>query len=86
MGDGTRDVVKLVSNRVITLIADEFRKEETQRTVRNNIVDPLIKMLHVQLMPYMVLTVVVVAAILIMSMMTLVLSSLFYFKRVKPLL
>jgi hypothetical protein len=77
----TRDYfVRSITHKVLSLAMDELRKDDTQRTVRQHIVDPLIKMLHTQLMPYLLLAAVVVIAILLMSMMTLTLSALFYFR------
>lgn len=77
----TRDYfVRSVTQKVLGLAMDELRKDETQQTVRQHVVDPLIKMLHTQLMPYLLLAAVVVIAILLMSMMTLTLSALFYFR------
>ena len=64
------------------MAVEELRKDETRQHVRQHVVDPLIKMLHTQLMPYVLLAAVVIIAILLMSIMTLILSALFYFRRV----
>jgi hypothetical protein len=79
---GTRDYfVRSITHKVLAMAVEELRKDETQQHVRQHVVDPLIKMLHTQLMPYVLLAAIVVIAILLMSMMTLTLSALFYFRR-----
>lgn len=71
----------MLTNRVLSMVVDEMKRDDTQKSIRDHVVDPLVKMLFTQLMPYLMLLVVVIAAILLMSMMTLTLSALFYFKR-----
>ena len=81
---GARSAVKLLTNRVLSMAIEELQQDATRKLVREQVVDPLIKMLHTQLMPYLMLLVAVIAAILLMSMMTLTLSALFYFRRLNP--
>ncbi len=79
----TRGAVRGIAHRVLALALDELSKEETQKSIRDRIVDPLIKMLHAQLMPYLLMLMAVVTAILLMTMTTLALSALFYFRRLR---
>ena len=78
---GSRDVIRRVTYRVLAMAADELGKDDTQRHIRTHVVDPLIKMLHAHLVPYLVIAMVLIISILLISMMTLVLSAMFYFKR-----
>jgi hypothetical protein len=73
--------IKQLTNRVLSMAFEELRREETQRKVREHLVHPLIKMIHSHLMPYLMMFVMVIAVLLLMSMLTLILSILFYFRR-----
>ena len=77
----THDAIRGLTHKILALAMDELGKEESKRHIKDGIVDPLIKMLHAQLMPYLLVLVVVITAIMLMSMMTLTLSALFYFRR-----
>jgi hypothetical protein len=77
----TQDVIRNMTQKVLALAVEELKKEESKKHIKDGIVDPLVKMLHGHLMPYLLALVVVIIAILLMSMMTLTLSALFYFKR-----
>lgn len=82
---GTRSAVRTLTHRVLAMVVEELSKPEMQKHVRSSVVDPLIKMIYTQLMPYFMVVAVVFIAILLMSMMTLTLSALFYFRRTKVL-
>ena len=77
----SHDVIRSMTQKVLALAVAEMGRDETKKHIRENLVDPLIKMLHTQLMPYLLMVMVVIIAILLMSMMTLTLSAMFYFKR-----
>ena len=82
-GTAARNAVKALTNRVLSMAIEELQQEATRKMVREHVVEPLIKMLHSHLLPYLTLLVAVIAAILLMSMMTLTLSALFYFRRLR---
>lgn len=76
-----RDVTRLITTKLIAIAMDELGKSETQKRINDQVVAPLMKMLHAQLLPYLLFAIGIVIAILLMSMMTLTLSALFYFRR-----
>jgi hypothetical protein len=76
-----QDAIRGITHKLLAMAIEECRKEETKKHIRDGLVDPLIKTLHTQLMPYFLMTMVIVVALLLMSMMTLVLSAMFYFRR-----
>lgn len=68
-----------IANRILAMAMDELGRDETQKRIRDRIVDPLVKMMHAQLWPYLLMLMAIVTAILIMTMTTLALSAMFYF-------
>ena len=75
-----RDVVAALTHRVLTMALEELRSEETRRYVSEHLVVPLLKAVMVELMPYAIVFTAVIAAILLMSALTLTLLAVFYFK------
>jgi len=70
--------IKLITNKLISLIASEVNKPELQVLVRQQIIIPLIRILYSELYPYLIALVMTILLILIMSILTLLLA---YFKR-----
>lgn len=69
----SRDVVAILTHRVLAMALEELRSEETRRYVSENLVVPLLKAVLVELMPYAIAFTAVIAAILLMSAITLTL-------------
>lgn len=69
----TRDVVAILTHRVLTMALEELRSEDTRRYVSEHLVVPLLKAVLVELMPYAIVFSAVIAAILLMSALTLTL-------------
>ena len=78
----SRDMVAILTHRVLAMAIEELRSEETRRSVNNNLVMPLVKAVIVEIMPYAIALMSVVVAILLMSGLTLALSVLFYLRNV----
>lgn len=70
--------IKLITNKLISLIASEVNKPELQVLVRQQIIIPLIRILYSELYPYLIALMMTILLILIMSILTLLLA---YFKR-----
>ncbi len=70
-----------MTQRVLAMALDEMRTDETRKYVNDNLVLPLLRAVFAELMPYAIVFVTVIAAILLMSALTLILSTMFYFKR-----
>ena len=75
------EVIRGLTHRMLTLLIDELAKDDTKTQVQKGVVEPLIKMLHHQLMPYFVVFIAIILLLLIMTLTTLILSVLFYLKR-----
>ncbi len=75
-----RDVVAALTHRVLTMALEELRSEDTRRYVSEHLVVPLLKAVMVELMPYAIVFTAVIAAILLMSALTLMLLAVFYFR------
>jgi hypothetical protein len=69
----SRDVVAVLTHRVLAMALEEMRSEDTRRYVSENLVVPLLKAVLVELMPYAIAFTAVIAAILLMSAITLTL-------------
>lgn len=72
----TRDVIAVLTHRVLAMALEELRSEETRRYVSENLVVPLLKAVLVELMPYAIVFTAVIAAILLMSALTLTLLAI----------
>jgi hypothetical protein len=59
---------------------EELRTDETRRYVNEHLVLPLLRAVIAEVAPYAIAFTTVIAAILLMSALTLTLSILFYFK------
>jgi uncharacterized membrane protein len=75
-----RDVVAVLTHRVLTMALEELRSEETRRYVSENLVVPLLKAVMVELMPYFIVFATIIAAILLMSALSLTLLAIFCFR------
>ena len=72
--------IKMITGRLVTLIAAEIDKPETQTLVRKKIIIPVINLIYSQLYPYMIVLVAIVALILLLSFLTFMFFLVFYFK------
>lgn len=77
----SRDVVRSLMNRVLALAVEELSKEDTRRHIRDHLVHPVVRLAYEQVMPYLLVATTIIIAILLMSMLSLALSSMFYFKK-----
>ena len=79
----SRDVIAVLTRKVLSMVLEELRGEDTRRYVAENVVVPLLRVIMVELMPYAVIFSAIIAALLLMSALTLTLLAIFYF-RPKP--
>ncbi len=73
--------VKLVTSKLVALIAIEIDKPETQTLVREKIIVPVINLIYSQLYPYIIALVTTISLIFILSFLTFLLFIFFYFKK-----
>jgi hypothetical protein len=82
MSSKPRDVVAVLTHRVLAMALEELRSEDTRRYVSEHLVVPLLKAVLVEFMPYAIVFTTVISAILLMSALTLTLLAMFYFRPV----
>lgn len=75
--------IKLITNKLVALIAIEVEKPETQTLVRQKIIVPLIHMIYSQLYPYIIAIVTTITLIFILTFLTFMLFIAFYLKHLK---
>lgn len=59
--------IKLVTNKLVTLIAIEVEKPETKTLVREKIIIPVIHMIYSQLYPYIIALIATITLVFIVS-------------------
>ena len=75
-----KDVVKLLTMNMLERVAAELNKPDAQCVVKNNIIDPLIRMLYSQMFPYVMVVCAVMLIILLTSLCSCTMFALFFFK------
>jgi hypothetical protein len=71
----------MLTNRIITMVVDELAKPDTQQRVARNVIEPMIKVIAAQMMPYALVVVGVLVFILLLTLLTFSLSLFFYLRR-----
>lgn len=74
-----RDAIGMMTNRMIAMAIEELRREETQLRIRSHLVDPLIKIMSQQMMPYVLVLFALVSAILLTTLMTFAMFAMSFF-------
>ena len=77
---GKGSFVKLITTKLVALIATEVEKPETQALVREKIIVPVINMIYSQLYPYIIALVATITLIFILTFLTFMLFIIFYLK------
>lgn len=80
-----RDAIGTMTNRMITMAIDEMRRDETQQRIRSHLVDPLVKMMSQQMMPYVQVLFSLITAILLTTLMTFAMFAMSFFGRHAPI-
>ena len=74
----SRDVVALLTHRVLAMALEELRSEETRKYVAEHLVRPLLRVVVEESMPYAIALTTVIAAILLMSALTLIILTFYH--------
>ena len=77
----SKNIVKLVTSRVLNMIAEEMNSTEVQVTIKQKLIIPLINIIYRELHPYIISLIVTIICILMLSLMTFLCFLLFYFKK-----
>lgn len=68
-------------HKVLSMAMEELGKDDTKRHIREHLVHPMIKLAYEQALPYILAIMTVIIAILLVSLLSLALSGMLYFKR-----
>ena len=79
-GTGRPSVIAVVTRKVLSMVLEELREDDMRRYVAENVIVPLLKVIMAELMPYAVIFSVIIAALLLMSALSLTLLAIFFFK------
>jgi len=74
-------IIKQITNKVLTLIADEINKSETQLLVKNKIIHPVINLIYAELYPYIIALIITILVILVLSILTFMCFVIFYLRK-----
>lgn len=77
----SKGIVKLITTRVLGMIAEEMNSQEVQVTIKQKLIVPLINMIYRELYPYIISLIVTIIIILLLSLMTFLCFLLYYFKK-----
>ena len=81
MTDYKQSIVKQITNKVLTLIADEINKSETPLLVKNKIIHPVINLIYAELYPYIIALIITILVILVLSILTFMCFVIFYLRK-----
>ena len=73
--------IKVITGKLINLVATEINKKETQVLVREKIIIPVITLIYSELYPYIILLVITITLIFILTFLTFLFFLVFYFKK-----
>ena len=77
----SKGIVKLITTRVLGMIAEEMNSQDVQITIKQRLIIPLINIIYRELHPYIISLIVTIVIILILSLMTFLCFLLYYFKK-----
>ena len=80
MNTEKKNVVTMMTERVLGLIATEVEKPETQFLIKQKIVIPLITMIYNELYPYIVILACIIMTMLVLSLLTFIGFIIYYLK------
>ena len=83
MDDETHNnvLVKFLTGKIVKMVGEEIKKEETQKLVRENVILPIIHVIYKELYPYIYGFITVISFILLITLSTFLFFIFFYFKK-----
>lgn len=76
----TRGAFRTLTFRLLEHVAAELNHADAQQRLKEHVIDPLIRMLYLQLSPYVMVVCAVMLVILLTSLCTCTMFALFFFK------
>ena len=77
----SKSIVKLITSKVLCMIADEMNSQDVQITIKQKLIVPLINMIYRELHPYIISLIATIIVILLLSLMTFLCFLLYYFRK-----
>jgi hypothetical protein len=71
---GARDAMAILTQKILSLALEELQSDTTRQYIGDNLVRPLLKAMLVEVMPYLIVATVALAATLLISALTLTLT------------
>ena len=65
-----KNMVKMLTDKLLCMLAEEVNKPDTQKMIRQKIILPVINMLYTELYPYIIGMVCVIVVLLVLSILT----------------
>lgn len=78
----SKNVVKMLSTKVIQLFIEEVNKSDTQSLIKRRVITPVINMIYAELYPYIVALIVTIVVILVLSILTFTCFLMYYLRNI----
>jgi hypothetical protein len=75
-----RNLIKMMTEKVLSLVVEELDKADTQILIKQRIVVPLITMIYNELYPYIVALACIIVVMLVLSLLTFIGFIVYYLK------
>ena len=75
-----KNMIKIITDRLLMLLVNEINKPETQKLIRQKILAPVITLLYNELYPYIIALVCVIMVLLVLSVLTFTGFLIYYLK------
>lgn len=80
--DTSKNVVKMLSTKVIALFIEEVNKTDTQSLIKRKVITPVINMIYAELYPYIIALIATIVVILVLSLLTFSCFIMYYLKNI----
>ena len=76
-----KKTVNLITGKIVSMIADEINKTDTQVMIKRKIIIPVINMIYGELYPYIIVLLITILIILLLSILTFICFILYYVRK-----
>lgn len=80
--DASKNIIKLMSTKVIELFIEEVNKTDTQSLIKRKVITPVINMIYAELYPYIIALIATIVIILVLSLLTFSCFIMYYLKNI----
>lgn len=75
-----KNMIKIITDRLLLLLVDEVNKPDTQKLIRQKIIAPVITLLYNELYPYIIALACIIMVLLVLSVLTFTGFLIYYLK------